>query len=78
MYTVVVAVLCTWWTVPILLRGVRTLDTTYVCVMVWWLRDHVLHTRLRGCAGDVVVLMGCVRVWAGVACVREFVLFFLL
>ena len=62
MYTVVVAVSCTWWTVPILLRGVRPLDTTYVCVMVWWLRDHVLHTRLRVYAGDVVVLMACVRV----------------
>ena len=60
--TVDAAVLCTWWTVPILLGGVRTLDTTYACVMVWWLRDHVWHTRLRGCAGDVVVLMACVRV----------------
>ena len=70
MYTVDVAVLCTWWTVPILLRGVRTFGTTYVCVIVWWLRDHLLHTRLRGCAGDVVVLMACVRVHETVACLR--------
>ena len=62
MYTVIAAVLSTWWTLPVVLRGVRTFGMIYVCVLVCWLHDHVLHTRLRGYAGDVVVLKACVRV----------------
>ena len=62
MHTVIAAVLSTWWTLPILLRGVRTFGRIWVRMLVCWLRDHVLHTRLRGYAGDVVVLMACVRV----------------
>ena len=45
-------------------------------MLVCWLRDHGLHTRLRGYAGDVVVLMACGRVQEAVSCVREFHRFF--